>query len=30
MNLIRNLPGPFLVFLGAVSSKFWGTDCKIF
>ena len=30
MNLIRNLPGPFLVFLGAVSLSFGGLIVKSF
>ena len=30
MNLIKNLPGPFLVFLGAVSLSFGGLIVKSF
>ena len=30
MNLIRNLPGPLLVFLGAVSLSFGGLIVKSF
>ena len=30
MNLIKNIPGPFLVFLGAVSLSFGGLIVKSF
>ena len=30
MNLIKNLPGPFLIFLGAVSLSFGGLIVKSF
>ena len=30
MNLLKNIPGPFLVFLGAVSLSFGGLIVKSF
>ena len=30
MNLIKNLPGPFLIFLGALSLSFGGLIVKSF
>ena len=30
MNLLKNIPGPFLVFLGAVSLSFGGLLVKSF
>ena len=30
MNILKSLPGPLLIFFGALSLSFGGLNCKIF